>query len=165
MQGASSSTGTLPEKEELWRRLPEELLLKVLVELEWWTRRDLGAVRGVCRTWRAVHDDNCKTLRVRDGMTDEMMHALCGRLPAVTRVILVEVWSLTSVGVSAMSGLAALTELCLCSCKVTNVLLHELTYLTKLTCINLDGCRISRAGRVALKAAIPGLTISTSDDA
>jgi hypothetical protein len=74
-----SCLSTLPE-EGPWEWLPEELLLKVL-EIQRWTRRDSGAVR-VCWRWRAIHDASCKTLWVRDGVSDEVMHALCGRLPA-----------------------------------------------------------------------------------
>ena len=68
-----------------WADLPEELMLKVL-DREW-TRRDSGAVRGTCRRWRAMHDADCKTLVVRNGVMDEVFHALCGgcrRSPAWT---------------------------------------------------------------------------------
>jgi hypothetical protein len=44
---ASSSTCTLPEEEELWGRLPEELVLRVL-DREW-TRGDVSGVEGYPR--------------------------------------------------------------------------------------------------------------------
>jgi hypothetical protein len=196
VQGASSSTSTLPEEEELWEWLPEELLLTVLdmllrrqsgaVRLTRWKRRALGAVRGVCRRWRTIHDASCKTLKVRDGMTDEMMHALCGRLPALTILNLTDVKSLTAEGLSAVGGLTALTWLNLTDVKsltaeglstvggltsltwlnlgwnsnVTDVGLQELTSLTKLTNLILRSSFTTKAGWDALKAAIPGLTIS-----
>jgi hypothetical protein len=204
---ASSSTGTLPE-EELWEWLPEELLLKVLDGR--WTRRDLGAVRGVCRRWRAIHDAGCKRLDVGDGMTDETMHVLCGRLPSLTTLHVVGAQSLTTEGHRAVGGLTALTLLDLYGCSgvtdaglrwlrdlpaltalnlthcrsvtnvglrelrdltaltwlslafcsnVTDVGLEELTSLTSLTQLNLPHCSTTEAGRDALKAAIPGITI------
>jgi hypothetical protein len=253
---ASSSTGTLPEEEEQWKRLPEELLTKVLDTLGW-APRELGAVRGVCRRWRAVHDAACETLRVRYGVPNEVLTlapldticcccfwrgldiseglktsasspiqapatplfkllagqvicALCGRLPALTSLNLQGVQSLTTEGLNAVGGLttltkldlyncsgvtdaglkelrhltllthlslqrcgsvtdaglrwlhglAALTELSLYNCHhVTDAGLHELTTLTTLTQISLFGCQTSKAGRDALKAAIPGLAI------
>jgi hypothetical protein len=33
---------------------------------------------GWCRRWRDIHDASCKTLWVRDGVTEEVMHSLCG---------------------------------------------------------------------------------------
>jgi hypothetical protein len=42
---------------------------------------------------------------------------------------------------------------------VTDVGLQELTTLTALTKLYVYGCSTSKAGRDALKAAIPGLTI------
>jgi hypothetical protein len=182
VQGASS-TGTLEEGP--WEALPEELVLRVLDELEW-TPRDSGAVRGSCRRWRAIHDAGRKTLRVRNGVTDEVMHALRGRLPALTFLDLRWVKSLTVEGLRAVGGLTALATLNLYNCpnvtdvglrelrgltsltqlylvhcrSVTDVGLQELTSLTALTYLNLYGCSTSKLGRDALKAAIPGLTIS-----
>ena len=63
-------------------------------------------------------------------------------------------------GLRWLHGLAALTELSLYNCHhVTDAGLHELTTLTTLTQISLFGCQTSKAGRDALKAAIPGLAI------
>jgi hypothetical protein len=82
---ASSSTSALSD-EVMWEELPEELLPRVLEHVmlvdgeKWWC----GAVRGVSRRWRAVHDAACQWLRVRDGVTDEVMHTLCGRLLSLT---------------------------------------------------------------------------------
>jgi hypothetical protein len=146
---ASSSTGTLPEEEELWEWLPEELLLKVL-DMLWWKRRHARAVRGVCRRWRDIHDASRKTLRIRDGVTDETMHALCGRLPALTTLSLEGVRSLTAEGLSAVGGLTSLTSLSLHGCRnVTNVVLQELTTLTSLsllTTLSVCGSFTSRRG-------------------
>ena len=58
--------------------LPDELLLRVL-ELVMLRRGGLkqwsGAVRGVSRGWRALHDGGCMFMHVRNGVTDEVMHA------------------------------------------------------------------------------------------
>jgi len=119
--GASSSTGTLSDEV-----LPEELLMRVLghVMLRY---RGLGLkkcwcgdVRGVSRQWRALHDGACESLYVRDGVTDEVTHALCGRLPAHTSLSLYEVASLTEDGLRAVGGLTSLTILDLCRCNVTD---------------------------------------------
>ena len=154
-----ASTGTLPEEEELWVHLPEELVLRVL-EILGWARRETGAVRGSCRRWRAIHDASCKTLRVRDGVTDEVMHSLCGRMPELTTIDLMLVQSLTAEGLSAVGGLTALTTLGLWGCNVTDVGLQELTALTQLTKLWVVGCSTSMAGEDALKAAIPGLSVN-----
>ena len=94
--------------------LPDELLLRVLEHamagrdgLKSWS----GVVRGVSRRWRALHDGACTRLRLRNGVTDEGMHALCGRLPALTHLDLFAVKSLTADGLRAVGGLTALTIL------------------------------------------------------
>ena len=102
--------------------LPDELLLRVL---ELVMRRDgqkrwSGAVRGLSRGWRALHDGACTRLRIRNGVTDEVMHALCGRLPALKTLILYQVTSLSAGGLRAMGGLTALTFLNLSICNVTD---------------------------------------------
>jgi hypothetical protein len=166
-----------------WAGLPEELKLKVL-DREW-TPRDSAAVRGTCRRWRAMHDASCKTLHVRDGVPEaEVICSLCGRLPALTSLDLMYVQSLTTEGLRAVGGMTTLTELNLGYSTVTNVGLRELrglialtflglsfcpsvtdvglqelTTLTALTHLNVYGCSTSKAGRDALKAAIPGLAI------
>jgi hypothetical protein len=152
-----ASTGTLPEEEELWVHLPEELVLRVL-EILGWARRESGAVRGSCRRWRAIHDASRKTLWLRQGVTDEVMHSLCGRLLALTTLDLY-LKSLTTEGLRVVGGLTALTTLYLWGCNVTDVGLQELTTLTQLTKLWLVGSSTSKAGRDALKAAIPGLII------
>jgi hypothetical protein len=66
----------------------------------------------------------------------------------------------TNVGLRELRGLTALTELNLDFCpNVTDVGLQELTTLTALNTLHLVGCSTTKAGRDALKAAIPGLTI------
>ena len=164
-----------------WAGLPEELKLKVL-DREW-TRRDSRAVRGTCRRWRAMHDASRKKLRVHDGVPEEVICSLCGRLPALTILNLWGVKSLTTEGLRAVGGLTTLTWLYLHDSNMTNVGLRELRDLTALTFLGLSysnvtdvglqelttltaltqlyvfGCSTSKAGRDALKAVIPGLTI------
>ena len=139
---ASSSTSALSD-EVMWEELPEELLRQVLghVMLAWRGVKEWrGSLRGVSRRWRAVHDGACQRLRVRDGMTDEVMHALCGRLPALTFLNLHEVRSLTEDGLRAVGGLTTLTKLILRRCNVTHVVLRELRDLPALTHLNLNRC-------------------------
>ena len=103
-----------------WERLPDELLLRVLEHViprfqgwkEW-----CGAVRGVSRQWRALHDAHCQCLYVPNGVTNEGMHVLCGGLPTLSLLSLPpEVTSLTEDGLRAVGGLTALTRLHLSSC-------------------------------------------------
>jgi len=124
--------------------LPDELLLRALelVMLRYGEKRWSGAVRGVSRGWRALHDGACTWLRLRNGVTDEGMHALCGRLPALKILTLVEVTSLTAGGLRAVGGLTALTCLNLALCNVTDAVLRELRDLTSLTELNLTGCTL-----------------------
>jgi hypothetical protein len=66
----------------------------------------------------------------------------------------------TNVGLRELRGLTALTELYLDGCyNVTDVGLQELTSLAALNTLHLRSCSTTKAGRDALKAAIPGLTI------
>jgi len=66
---ASSSTSALSD-EVMWEKLPQELLLRVL-ELVMLGRRGRkewrGAVLGVRRGWRALHDSACTRLQLRNG--------------------------------------------------------------------------------------------------
>jgi Leucine-rich repeat (LRR) protein len=124
--------------------LPDELLLRVLEHVmlwggeKWWR----GGVRRVSRTWRALHDGACTWLHLRNGMTDEGMHALCGRLPALKTLDLRGVKSLTADGLLAVGGLTALTSLNLSSCNVTDAVLRELRGLTELSTLWLWGCTL-----------------------
>ena len=79
---ASSSTYKLSPCE----RLPDDLLMRVLEHVMRWgvSKEWCGAVRGVSRQWRAVHDGACTSLDVRDEITDEGLPALLERLPALT---------------------------------------------------------------------------------
>jgi hypothetical protein len=123
--------------------LPDELLLRVLEHVmlgygeKWWR----GGVRRVSRTWRALHDGVCTRLHLID-MTDEAMHALCGRLPALKSLSLGLVTSLTADGLFAVGGLTALTRLNLSGCNVTDAVLRELRGLTELSRLNLGGCTL-----------------------
>ena len=180
---SSSSTSALSPCE----RLPDDLLLRVLehVMLGWRGLMWRGPVRGVNRKWRALHDGACTSLDVLDGVTDNVMHALCGRLPALAYLDLYGVKSLTSDGLRAVGGLTALTVLNLGACAnvtymvlrelrgltsltwlnlefcshVTDVGLQHLTSLTALTTLDLRGTSTTKAGRNSLKAALPALAI------
>jgi Leucine-rich repeat (LRR) protein len=125
--------------------LPDELLLRVLEHVmlrwdgeKWWC----GGVRGVSRTWRALHDGACTMLEMRNGVTDEGMHALCGRLPALKTLILGGNTSLTADGLFAVGGLTALTHLDLNYCNVTDAVLRELRGLTELSTLSLFDCTL-----------------------
>ena len=134
-----------------------------------------------------MHDASRKRLSVRDGVPEEVICSLCGRLPALTILHLWRVKSLTTeglravggmttltllnlgasnvtnVGLRELRGLTALTWLSLSYCpSVTDVGLQELTTLTALTHLGVQGCSTSKAGRDALKAVIPGLTTCPS---
>jgi hypothetical protein len=124
--------------------LPDELLLRVLehVMLRRGVKKWRGAVRGVSRTWRALHDGACTWLQVRNGVTDDVMHALCGRLPALKTLYLRGVTSLTADGLLAVGGLTALTYLILNNCNVTDAVLRELRGLTELSELYLFGCTL-----------------------
>jgi hypothetical protein len=125
--------------------LPDELLLRVLehVMLRWdGEKRWRGGVRRVSRTWRALHDGACTILSLHNGVTDEGMHALCGRLPALKTLNLRWVTSLTADGLFAVGGLTALTYLDLTFCNVTDAVLRELRGLTELSTLYLDGCTL-----------------------
>jgi Leucine-rich repeat (LRR) protein len=79
---------------------------------------------------------------MRNGVTDEGMHALCGRLPALKTLILSGVTSLTADGLLAVGGLTALTYLDLEHCNVTDAVLRELRGLTELSSLDLYGCTL-----------------------
>jgi hypothetical protein len=96
-----------------------------------------------------------------DKVSDEGMRAVrsCASL---TSLNLSWCHKVTNVGLRELRGLTALTELNLNGChNVTDVGLQELTSLAALNTLHLIHCRTSKAGRDALKAAIPGLTIPT----
>ena len=68
--------------------------------------------------------------------------------------------NVTNVGLRELRGLTALSTLRLNFCpSVTDVGLQELTTLTALTTLYVFNSSTSKAGRDALKAAIPGLTM------
>jgi hypothetical protein len=125
--------------------LPDELLLRVLElvmlrgdgEKQW-----SGAVRGASRGWHALHDGACTWLWLNNGVTDEGMHALCGRLPVLNTLILGQVTSLTADGLRAVGGLTALTCLNLTNCNVTDAVLRELRDLTELSTLYLGNCTL-----------------------
>jgi hypothetical protein len=124
--------------------LPDELLLRVLEHVMLWRgeKEWRGAVRGVSRTWRALHDGACTRLDLLDGVMDEVMHALCGRLPALKTLNLRWVTSLTADGLFAVGGLTALNDLDLGFCNVTDAVLRELRGLTELSSLDLYDCTL-----------------------
>jgi hypothetical protein len=130
--------------------LPDDLLLRVLEHvmlgrdgMKGWR----GGVRGVSRTWRALHDGACTGLDLRNGVTDGGMHALCGRLPALKTLNLVGVTSLTADGLLAVGELTALIILRLSFCSVTDAVLRELRGLTELSALDLVECtRVTDVG-------------------
>jgi hypothetical protein len=124
--------------------LPDELLLRVLEHVMRWGGEKgwRGDVRGVSRTWRALHDGACTRLRLRKGATDEGVHALCGRLPALITLRPNGVTSLTADGLRAVGGLTTLTYLDLCSTHATDAVLRELRGLIELTRLYLDRCSL-----------------------
>ena len=87
--------------------LLDELLLRVLGRAmldDDGLKRWCGAVRGVSRRRRALHDAACTRLELRSGVTDAGFHALCGRLPALKTLDLSWVTSLTAHGPRAVGG-------------------------------------------------------------
>jgi hypothetical protein len=126
--------------------LPDELLLRVLehVMLGWYGEKQWrGGVRGVSRTWRALHDGACTWLDCGNGVTDEGLHALCGRLPALKTLFLSGVTSLTADGLRELRDLTALRTLYLYGCThVTDAVLRELRGLTELSTLWLVGCTL-----------------------
>jgi len=142
-------------------------------------------VRGVNRKWRALHYGACTGLWLWSGVTDKVMHALCGRLPALTWLVVCWVKTLTADGLRAVGGLTVLTHLNLDRCaNLTDAVLWEPRGHTALTELSLIGCThvtdtglqdllsvtalrrlklyytsTTQAGRNALKAALPALTI------
>jgi hypothetical protein len=160
---ASSSMSALADEAQ-WERLPDELLLRVLERgmRQNGKKRWCGHLREVCRRWRAMHDASCQQLQVRNGITDEVMHALWGRLPALECLILREVCSLTEDGLRAVGGLTTLNELYLGWCSnVTEAVLRELRALPALTQLSLPGCNnVTDAGLRELR----GLTKLTYID-
>jgi hypothetical protein len=124
-----------------WAELPEELMLMVLDRLDW-ARRDSAAVRLTCPQWKSIHDSSCKTLRLTaDGGTDEAVAALCKRMPAVTKLDLQWVSSLTDVGLRAVAGLTALAQLNLAGCEsITDEGLLDVAGVTSITHLTLIGC-------------------------
>jgi Leucine-rich repeat (LRR) protein len=77
-----------------------------------------------------------------NGVTDEVMHALCGRLPALKTLNLFGVTSLTADGLRAVGGLTALTYLNLNYCNATDAVLRELRGLTELSTLDLNDCTL-----------------------
>ena len=129
--------------------LPDELLLRVLghVMLRDGEKQWRGALRGVSRGWRALHDGACTWLHLRNGVTDEGMHALCGRLPALETLALILVTSLTADGLrAAVGGLTTLTVLNLTDCNVTDALLRELRDRTELTELYVGSTLVTDVG-------------------
>ena len=84
-------------------------MLIVLDRLNW-ELRESAAVLLTCPQRRNIHDGGCKTLRLCYRVTDEMVGALCARLPALTEMELT-FRSLTDEGLGAVAELTSLTHL------------------------------------------------------
>jgi len=124
-------------------------------------------------------------MRVRDGVPAQVIRTLCGRLPSLTNLDLHGVVTVKDEGARAVGGLTTLTRLDLGGCcnvtdvgvrelrglirldalsltrvvSVTDVGLRELRGLTALKRLFVIHCSTTKAGRDALKAALPALTI------
>jgi hypothetical protein len=143
-------------------------------------------VRLVSREWRDCHDALVTRLTVTCTTNDEGMWLLVRRFPAVVSLAMKHSGRLlTDEGLKAVSSLIGLTSLDISHCelvtdeglkavstltgltflklrycdKVTAEGLKAVSSLTGLKSLDLCSCSTSKAGRDALKAAIPGLTI------
>jgi hypothetical protein len=140
-----------------------------------------SAVRAVCGRWRALHDSACEWMAVGASLAglmagfgmrtpiqssqapyDEGMRTLCGRLPALTHLVMQQmnggfgpfgVTCLSEEGLRAVGGLTSLQYLDLCNCaNVTDGVLRELRGLTGLTLLSLGYCtRMTAAGMRELR--------------
>ena len=109
-----------------WAELPDELVEKVLEELQaaghsepqgpFGFSQATAKVRLVCSGWKAVHDALVKRLVLRLETTDEAVGMLARRFPAVVSLEFKgPAWGvLTDQGMLAVSNLHALTSLNLC---------------------------------------------------
>jgi len=98
-------------------------------------------------------------LTITWNVTDAVMRELRG-LTKLTTLYLTRSPSLTDAGLRELRGLTALTMLGLYGCSnVTDVGLQHISSLPALTWLKLEGCSTTHAGRNALKAALPALTI------
>jgi len=93
-----------------WAELPEELLVMALERLGW-GGRESAAVRLTSSRWRRIHDEGRKTFELRWRGTDEAVVALCGRMPALTKLDLEGASSVTDVALQAVAELKGLTWL------------------------------------------------------
>ena len=101
-----------------WAALPDELLLMALERLGW-AKRESAAVRLTSSRWRRIHDEGRKTLELRElRATDAAVVALCGRMPALTKLVLLECSLVTDHGLQAVAELKALTHLDLYCCEL-----------------------------------------------
>jgi Leucine-rich repeat (LRR) protein len=146
-----------PPQQGEWAELPEELMLLVLDRLDW-ELRESAVVRLTCLRWRNIPDGGCKTLRLCYRATDEMVGALCARLPALTEMELTS-RSLTDEGLGVVAGLTSLTHLSLALClKVSGEGLAAAAGITSLTQLNLSNCpKVTDKGLRAV-AGLTGLT-------
>ena len=115
-----------------WAELPDELVEKVLEELQaagqsepqgaFGLSQATATVRLVCSGWKAVHDAMVKMLDLRLETTDEAMGMLARRFPAVVSLEVKwksggPLWGvLTDQGMLAVSNLTSLKTLNLTWC-------------------------------------------------
>ena len=82
----------------------------MVLDLLNWELRESAVVRLTCLRWRNIPDGGCKTLRLCYRATDEMVGALCARLPALTEMELTS-RSLTDEGLGVVAELTSLAHL------------------------------------------------------
>jgi hypothetical protein len=150
-----------------WAELPDELLAKVLEELQvagrsaphvpadWRDKPQAegfrfspvsATVRQVCAGWKAVHDALVTRLVLRRQNTDEAMGMLVRRFPAVVSLQVKRVpgcvAALTDEGIRAVtSSLPALTSLDLTLCdQLTDEALRAVSNLRALTSLDITDC-------------------------
>jgi hypothetical protein len=143
-----------------WAELPDELVEKVLEELQaaghsepqgpFGFSQATAKVRLVCSGWKAVHDALVKRLVLRLETTDEAVGMLARRFPAVVSLEFKgPAWGvLTDQGMLAVSNLHALTSLNLCCCpELMDEGARAVSNLPALTSLDLGSCvKVTDAG-------------------
>jgi hypothetical protein len=166
-----------------WAELPDELVEKVLEELQaagqsepqgpFGLSQATATVRLVCSGWKAVKNALVKMLDLRLETTDEAMGMLARRFPAVVSLEFKRKsggpdWGvLTDQGMLAVSSLPALTSLNLRCCReLTDESMRAVSSLPALTTLNLRWCdKVSDEGMRAVRscASLTSLDLSHCD--
>ena len=98
------------------------------------SRATHGAVRGVCRRWRASHDALLPWLRVSVRADDQSVIALVRRFPGLATVSCANCCKLTDEGVRVLGSLSALTSLNLKGCSSVTVGYHPCIFVALYLC-------------------------------